>query len=329
MQNGYGNAGVDLSREQNKNLWLPSTNDASSAKTWNKVKDYVSLSKLSQRSMTFAKKKSDPPLIISAPISTSFRDSNEILNEILASSLEGSLPHDLIGGNQQSNSERVVEDKFFDRFPPEPTSANVQINEGKEKNIEDGNKRPVIMRSDTLYPNRKAPAVPPCSSDKAPLKHVKSVKIKGSVKPTELDIIPNGSQKKGKHSAMVEKKEPKGDVYEGQNEWKTRVEMLEGELREAAVVEVGLYSVVPEHSSSINKVHAPARRLSRFYSNACGEGSQAKRASAARAAVSGLVLVSRACGNDVSRYCQIEFSLWHYLYSSVFYLHTFLEKPFT
>ncbi|KAJ8566911.1 hypothetical protein K7X08_019119 [Anisodus acutangulus] len=40
--------------------------------------------------------------------------------------------------------------------------------------------------------------------------------------------------------------------------------MAEGELREAAAIEVVLYSVVAEHGSSTNKVHAPARRLSRW-----------------------------------------------------------------
>lgn len=84
-----------------------------------------------------------------------------------------------------------------------------------------------------------------------------------------------------------------------------RIEMLEGELREAAAIEVGLYSVAAEHGSSTNKVHAPARRLSRFYLHACKESSQSRRASAARSAVSGLVVVAKACGNDVSRYFQI------------------------
>ncbi|XP_025886910.1 uncharacterized protein [Solanum lycopersicum] len=85
------------------------------------------------------------------------------------------------------------------------------------------------------------------------------------------------------------------------NEGKSRIETLEEELREAAVVEVSLYSVVAEHGSSAHKVHAPARRLSRFYVHACRAKSRAKQAGAARAAVSGLVLVSKACGNDVPR----------------------------
>lgn len=80
-----------------------------------------------------------------------------------------------------------------------------------------------------------------------------------------------------------------------------RIKMLEGELIEAAAVEVALFSVVAEHSSSMAKVHAPARRLSRLYIHACRELSHSRRASAARSAVSGLVLVAKACGNDLPR----------------------------
>ncbi|GFP88370.1 hypothetical protein PHJA_000980700 [Phtheirospermum japonicum] len=113
----------------------------------------------------------------------------------------------------------------------------------------------------------------------------------------------NESQMEGenKNGEMIERKEQKDEISECKDEWKTRIEMLEEELRETAAIEVGLYSVVAEHGSSVNKVHVPARRISRFYSNACKSGSRAKRASAARAAVSGLVLVAKSCGNDVAR----------------------------
>ncbi|OIS98180.1 PREDICTED: uncharacterized protein LOC109233444 [Nicotiana attenuata] len=80
-----------------------------------------------------------------------------------------------------------------------------------------------------------------------------------------------------------------------------RVKMLEGELKEAAAIEVGLYSVVAEHGCSMNKVHSPARRLSRFYLHACKENSVLKRGSAAKSAISGIYLVAKACGNDVAR----------------------------
>ncbi|OVA17540.1 EEIG1/EHBP1 N-terminal domain [Macleaya cordata] len=80
-----------------------------------------------------------------------------------------------------------------------------------------------------------------------------------------------------------------------------RIEKLEGELREAATVEVSLYSIVAEHGSSANKVHAPARRLFRLYLHACKQKSPAKKVSAARSAVSGLALVAKACGSDIPR----------------------------
>ncbi|KAK7278421.1 hypothetical protein RJT34_23449 [Clitoria ternatea] len=87
----------------------------------------------------------------------------------------------------------------------------------------------------------------------------------------------------------------------GKTELKVEVEMLQEELREAAALEVSMYSVIAEHGSSSNKVHAPARRLSRFYFHACRVGAPAKIASAAQSVVSGFVLVSKACGNDVPR----------------------------
>ncbi|PIN07683.1 hypothetical protein CDL12_19748 [Handroanthus impetiginosus] len=291
-KNGYG---TDPGKERNWSLYPSSTNTSSSA--WNKVKDHMPSSKFSERSMTYIKKNTVTPLIRSSPSSISFRDTNGKFNNIVASSLE---------------------DKSFDRFayrekqsPEDVLINNARDRDGSdehiiEKLLQDVTKREVSMRSDTLVLNRKGPSIPPSSSNKARLKHVKSVQIHkgngfpadipGGGKPPELDIL-SSAPKKGKLSALLEGKE----LSDGKNEWKTRVEMLEEELREAAVIEVALYSIVAEHSSSGNKVHAPARRLSRFYNNACRAGSQARRASAARAAVSGLVLVSKACGNDVMR----------------------------
>ncbi|OIW14446.1 hypothetical protein TanjilG_15359 [Lupinus angustifolius] len=80
-----------------------------------------------------------------------------------------------------------------------------------------------------------------------------------------------------------------------------KIKMLEGELREAAAIEAALYSVVAEHGSSMSKVHAPARRLSRLYLHTCKENLQARRSGAAKSAISGLVLVAKACGSDVPR----------------------------
>ncbi|XP_052196971.1 uncharacterized protein LOC127804203 isoform X2 [Diospyros lotus] len=142
------------------------------------------------------------------------------------------------------------------------------------------------------------------------LKHVKSVRSpvdsgrgNGLVRKGM-----SGDAQSGRGSVTYEKKDTKtpketrnitSDVRIQQLEQRTK--MLEGELREVAALEAGLYSVVAEHGSSTNKVHAPARRLSRFYLHACKENTQSRRASAARSAVSGLVLVAKACGNDVPR----------------------------
>uniref|UniRef100_J3NCC8 C2 NT-type domain-containing protein n=1 Tax=Oryza brachyantha TaxID=4533 RepID=J3NCC8_ORYBR len=84
-------------------------------------------------------------------------------------------------------------------------------------------------------------------------------------------------------------------------ELELRVELLEAELRETAAAEIGLYSVIAEHGSSANKVHTPARRLSRHFLHGFKNWSKDKMGSAARSASSGLVLVAKACGYDVAR----------------------------
>ncbi|MCE3216364.1 hypothetical protein HAX54_006254 [Datura stramonium] len=124
---------------------------------------------------------------------------------------------------------------------------------------------------------------------------------------------PKNTVEKKEPKNTVEKKEPKNTtsatekraasnaLSKSKPESETRIQMLEEELKEAAAIEVGLYSVVAEHGSSTNKVHTPARRLARFYLHAWRTKSPAKQASAARAAVSGLALVSKACGSDVPR----------------------------
>ncbi|MED6132264.1 hypothetical protein PIB30_017531 [Stylosanthes scabra] len=81
----------------------------------------------------------------------------------------------------------------------------------------------------------------------------------------------------------------------------SKIKKLEGELREAAAIESALYSVVAEHGNSMSKVHAPARRLSRLYLHAYKENIQGRRSGAAKSSVSGLLLVVKACGNDVPR----------------------------
>ncbi|XP_065855818.1 uncharacterized protein [Euphorbia lathyris] len=84
-------------------------------------------------------------------------------------------------------------------------------------------------------------------------------------------------------------------------EMEIRIGKLEEELREVAALEISLYSVIPEHGSSAHKVHTPARRLSRLYIHACKYWTQDRRATIAKNTASGLVLISKSCGNDVPR----------------------------
>lgn len=81
----------------------------------------------------------------------------------------------------------------------------------------------------------------------------------------------------------------------------TRIEKLEEELREVAALEMSLYSVFPEHGSSSNKLHRPARDLSRFYALARKNQSESKLISVTKNIVSGLSLVLKSCGSDVPR----------------------------
>ncbi|KAK9055471.1 hypothetical protein SSX86_026554 [Deinandra increscens subsp. villosa] len=80
-----------------------------------------------------------------------------------------------------------------------------------------------------------------------------------------------------------------------------RIEQLEDELREVAALEISLYSVVQEHDSAVHKVHKPAQHLSRLYLRTGKHFSQQKRATIGKNIVSGLLMISMSCGNDVSR----------------------------
>ncbi|KAE8690000.1 Nucleolar protein gar2-related isoform 4 [Hibiscus syriacus] len=84
-------------------------------------------------------------------------------------------------------------------------------------------------------------------------------------------------------------------------EMETRIDKLEAELREVAALEISFYSVVPEHWSSAHKLHTPARRLTRLYIHACKHWAQNRRVTIAKNTMSGLILIVKSCGNDVSR----------------------------
>ncbi|XP_059633563.1 uncharacterized protein LOC132276238 [Cornus florida] len=170
------------------------------------------------------------------------------------------------------------------------------------------------QRSDTFISSRRDHGVQGTAKTNNKLRHLKSVQLpydSGKAneflgtsqiieKVREIEILEDANNT-ATGNVAAEIKEAKDGFADSKTEWKSRIKILEEELREAAALEASLYSVVAEHGSSTNKVHAPARRLSRFYLHAWKARSQSKRATAARGAVSGLVLVSKACGNDVPR----------------------------
>ncbi|KAI3471566.1 hypothetical protein Pfo_028216 [Paulownia fortunei] len=104
-----------------------------------------------------------------------------------------------------------------------------------------------------------------------------------------VDFLDEASN--GAHSVCSDEEAVNTEENQKIEEMETRIKNLQSELREVAALEIALYSVV----------HTPARRLSRLYIYACKYWSQDKRATVARNTVSGLVLVSKSCGNDVSR----------------------------
>ncbi|GER33280.1 hypothetical protein STAS_09410 [Striga asiatica] len=77
-----------------------------------------------------------------------------------------------------------------------------------------------------------------------------------------------------------------------------RIRVLEGELMEAAAIEFSLYSVAAEHGSSMSKVHAPARRLSRLYFTTANQHNSISAAkSIALVQFSGLLTICRPSSN--------------------------------
>ncbi|KAK6930852.1 NT-type C2 domain [Dillenia turbinata] len=232
----------------------------------------------------------------------------------------------------------VVEDKSADMHHAQeemiPDAKDSLINEIGAKVSEDTFRRRTKLGSETLSFSRRAPAL---ESRRDKLKHMKSVQlaydsntISGSLdksfllekaKKPEIPKVAHVSttisaankvketkdmSSSSKQKMLEEQTKEAADTEVGlyankketkdESDLKCKVEMLEEELKEAAAVEVSLYAVVAEHGGSTNKVHTPARRLSRFYLHA-----KASKASTAKAAVSGLLLVSKACGNDVPR----------------------------
>ncbi|KAK1420742.1 hypothetical protein QVD17_22582 [Tagetes erecta] len=123
--------------------------------------------------------------------------------------------------------------------------------------------------------------------------------------PKEVDIL-DDVHSDGSNEEMLDameniEHEEKEDLDLRVAKMEMRIEQLEDELREVAALEVALYSIVQEHDSSVHKVHKPAQHLSTLYIRTGKHVSQQKRATIGRNIVSGLVMISMSCGNDVSR----------------------------
>lgn len=214
------------------------------------------------------------------------------------------------GSNEGENSENYQERR---QEPGVHTRENYQENEQVQEIVEDQESEDTLKNdseeSDVNSTDMDSYGEKSTILNNESLKHVKSVRssaepnrVNGSVRGYHHLAQDKQLSAQGLANERKERKEHSTLLLESKlHKLEQRVKMAEGELREAAAIEASLYSVVAEHGSSANKVHAPARRLSRFYFHACKDDSILKRGSAAKSAVSGLILVARACGNDVPR----------------------------
>lgn len=168
------------------------------------------------------------------------------------------------------------------------------------KSSQDSMKRPPSLKGSFRSSGKIMTAKPSRSSVASAKCNVSSKSNYSLEKEKVIDLVEVAFED-DRNSIAIETKERSSSSSHGKHKLMSRIEILEEELCDAAAVEAGLYSVVAEHGSTTSKVFAPARRLSRFYLHACRARSQAGRASAARAVISGIVLVSKACGNDVPR----------------------------
>nr|KYP70562.1 hypothetical protein KK1_009782 [Cajanus cajan] len=171
------------------------------------------------------------------------------------------------------------------------------VNSDLEKELKEGNEE--VSDAETVKDS--VSSVESSEADEKPVQDVK-----------ELDIVDGSSNGAQSLESEDESHETVNAKENGEHEdeaaaklrieeMESRIEKLEEELREVAALEVSLYSIAPEHGSSAHKVHTPARRLSRLYIHACKHWSQKSRATIAKNTVSGLILVAKSCGNDVSR----------------------------
>lgn len=206
-----------------------------------------------------------------------------VKNDLLAgSSQSGRAKSDQSLDNTQSKASNITINK--------PIISNREFSKGTGKNVSDD------LKNMKVYPK---PSTESSGGvvDK-PLEEAKDVDIQDE---TSVSANSVGSDDETVNAEQNGENEDKTASDQKIQDMETRIEKLEEELREVAALEVALYSVVPEHGSSAHKVHTPARRLCRLYVHACKHWSPAKRATVSRNTVSGLVLIAKSCGHDVSR----------------------------
>lgn len=206
-----------------------------------------------------------------------------VKNDLLAgSSQSGRAKSDQSLDNTQSKASNITINK--------PIISNREFSKGTGKNVSDD------LKNMKVYPK---PSTESSGGvfDK-PLEEAKDVDIQDE---TSVSANSVGSDDETVNAEQNGENEDKTASDQKIQDMETRIEKLEEELREVAALEVALYSVVPEHGSSAHKVHTPARRLCRLYIHACKHWSPAKRATVSRNTVSGLVLIAKSCGHDVSR----------------------------
>lgn len=134
--------------------------------------------------------------------------------------------------------------------------------------------------------------------DDKPLEEVKEIdvleEISSGGQSAVSDVETIGAEDDGAQEAKVH-------LARKVDEMEKRIQNLEEELRAVSALEISLYSVVPQHGSSSHKMHTPARQLSRLYVLASKYWTPEKQAIIAKNIVSGLVLIGKSCGTDISR----------------------------
>ncbi|CAJ2671393.1 unnamed protein product [Trifolium pratense] len=187
-----------------------------------------------------------------------------------------------------------------------------KVSGSNQKKPTNSNKTPSKVTNKNMSTNSKTAKVPVKVSlessegvevDEKPVIEVKEIEILDGSSNGAHSI---GSEDENRETVNAEENSEREKAVAAALELKikemeSRIENLEEELREVAALEVSLYSIVPEHGSSAHKVHTPARRLSRLYIHACKHWTTKTKATIAKNTVSGLILVAKSCGNDVSR----------------------------